>query len=206
MATGTTCYTLDEHRLAITVGDIVGRGVQAAAAMGQLRSAARAMARLVEDPGALLGALDEFTATTGQGRYSSMAYLVVDTLHGELQYSIAGHPPPVLRTPDGAVELLQTEGAPLLGITCNRATVRRPLAPGSWLVVYTDGLIERRAEGLDVRTRPDRDGRPELGRTGRPGHLLCLARLPTPATGRGGGRRGDRDRVPLDMRRDMGLT
>ncbi len=143
-------YALDEHRLAITVGDIVGRGVQAAAAMGQLRSAARAMARLVEDPGALLGALDEFTATTGQGRYSSMAYLVVDTLHGELQYSIAGHPPPVLRTPDGAVELLQTEGAPLLGITCNRATVRRPLAPGSWLVVYTDGLIERRAEGLDV--------------------------------------------------------
>ena len=108
------------------------------------------MARLVDDPGALLGAMDEFTTTTGQGRYSSMAYLVLDTRHGELQYSIAGHPPPVLRTPDGAVELLQTEGAPLLGIECKRATIRRPVAPGSWLVVYTDGLIERRAEGLDV--------------------------------------------------------
>ena len=143
-------YALDERRLAITVGDIVGRGVQAAAAMGQLRSAARAMAQLVDDPAALLTAIDELTSSTGQGRYSSMAYLVLDTSSGALEYSIAGHPPPVIRLPDGTTELLDAGGAPLLGIECKRETFRRHIPPGTLLVVYTDGLIERRTEGVDV--------------------------------------------------------
>ena len=142
-------YALDERRLAIAVGDIVGRGVQAAAAMGQLRSAARAMAQLVDDPAALLTAVDELTTSTGQGRYSSMVYLVVDTSTGTLEYSVAGHPPPVLRLPDGSTELLDA-GAPLLGIECKRETSRRHIPPGALLVVYTDGLIERRTEGVDV--------------------------------------------------------
>ena len=143
-------YALDEHRLAITIGDVVGRGVQAAAAMGQLRSAARAMAHLVEDPAGLLSAVDELTTSTGQGRYSSMAFLVLDTETGDLEYSVAGHPPPVLRLPDGSTESLDAGNAPLLGIECKRETMRRRIPPGTLLVAYTDGLVERRTEGLDT--------------------------------------------------------
>ena len=143
-------YALDERRLAITIGDVVGRGVQAAAAMGQLRSATRAMAHLVDDPAGLLTAVDALTTSTGQGRYSSMAFFVLDTETGDLEYSIAGHPPPVLRLPDGSTELLDSGSAPLLGIECKRETIRRRIPRGTLLVVYTDGLVERRTEGLDA--------------------------------------------------------
>ena len=143
-------YALDEHRLAITIGDVVGRGVQAAAAMGQLRSATRAMAHLVDDPAGLLTAVDALTTSTGQGRYSSMAFFVLDTETGDLEYSIAGHPPPVLRLPDGSTELLDSGSAPLVGIECKRETIRRRIPRGTLLVVYTDGLVERRTEGLDA--------------------------------------------------------
>jgi GAF domain-containing protein len=143
-------YALDDRRLAITIGDVVGRGVQAAAAMGQLRSATRAMAQLVEDPAGLLSAVDELTANTGQGRYASMAFLVLDTATGDLEYSVAGHPPPVIRLPNGSTEALDTGSAPLLGIECKRETLRRHVPPGTLLVAYTDGLVERRTEGLDA--------------------------------------------------------
>ena len=143
-------YALDERRLAITIGDVVGRGVQAAAAMGQLRSATRAMAHLVDDPAGLLSAVDALTTSTGEGRYSSMAFFVLDTKTGDLAYSVAGHPPPVIRLPDGSTEALDTGNAPLLGIECKRETLRRRIPPGTLLVVYTDGLVERRTEGLDT--------------------------------------------------------
>jgi GAF domain-containing protein len=143
-------YALDSRRLAITIGDVVGRGVQAAAAMGQLRSATRAMAHLVEDPAGLLSAVDELTASTGQGRYASMAFMVLDLETGDLEYSVAGHPPPVIRLPDGSTEALDTGSGPLLGIECKRETLRRRVPPGTLLVAYTDGLVERRTEGLDA--------------------------------------------------------
>jgi serine phosphatase RsbU (regulator of sigma subunit) len=79
-----------------------------------------------------------------------MAFLVLDTETGELEYSVAGHPPPVIRLPDGATEALDTGSAPLLGIECKRETLRRRVPPGTLLVAYTDGLVERRTEGLDA--------------------------------------------------------
>jgi Stage II sporulation protein E (SpoIIE)/Phosphoserine phosphatase RsbU, N-terminal domain/GAF domain len=141
---------LDEDRLALAVGDIVGRGVPAAASMGQLRSATRALAPMVDDPGELLVALDQYVATTGQGMHSTIAYVVVDTRHELLRHALAGHPPPVLRMPDGTTHLLDAGHGPLLGMNAARHSATTPITPGALLVLYTDGLIERRGEPVDV--------------------------------------------------------
>ena len=146
-------YSLDEHRVAISVGDIVGKGVEAAASMGQLRSATRALSQVVEGPAALLTAVDQFTTATGQGRYSSMIHLVLDTRSCEFEYSVAGHPPPVLRRPDGMTELLEDGRGPLLGVECERRAGHCAVPSGTLLVFYTDGLIERRSEPIDAGIR-----------------------------------------------------
>ncbi len=143
-------YALDDHRVAVTVGDVVGRGVQAAAVMGQLRSATRAIAALVDEPGELLAALDGFVTAGEQGRYSSIAFAVLDTRTGELRHAVAGHPPPVLRLPDGTTRLLESGHGPLLGVPCERTTASVNLPPGGLLVLYTDGLVERRDELVDA--------------------------------------------------------
>jgi serine phosphatase RsbU (regulator of sigma subunit) len=79
-----------------------------------------------------------------------MAYVVLDATTGALDHSIAGHPPPVLRLPDGSTILLETGRGPLLGIACTRVTESRSISPGTTLVMYTDGLIERRSESVDA--------------------------------------------------------
>jgi serine phosphatase RsbU (regulator of sigma subunit) len=143
-------FALDDHRLAIAMGDVVGQGVQAAAVMGQLRSAIRAMGVLIGDPGSLVAAADDYVRTTGHGEYSSMTYIVLDTRTGELHHAVAGHPPPLLRLPDGSTELLTTGRGPLLGIDGERATATRHIERGTLLLLYTDGLVERRGESVDV--------------------------------------------------------
>jgi hypothetical protein len=141
---------IDDDRIAVVVGDIVGRGVEAAASMGQLRSATRALASRVDSPAELLAELDRFTVNTTQGRYSSLAYVVVDMARRELTYSVAGHPPPVLRHPDGSTATLDDGRGPLLGMPCVRTGAAMPFAPGARLVMYSDGLVERRGESVDV--------------------------------------------------------
>ncbi len=141
---------LDEQRVAIVVGDVVGRGVEAAASMGQLRSAVRALARQIERPAALVTAVSEFTASTGPGRYASLAYLVLDTHSGQLDFAIAGHPPPIVQRPDGEATQLRGALGPVLGVGCGRTDASLRVTPGSRLVVYTDGLVERRGESLDA--------------------------------------------------------
>lgn len=140
---------IDDHRLAIVVGDIVGRGVDAAASMGQLRSAARALATRIDEPGEVVSALDAYADTTGRGRYSSLAYLVLDTVSGEIAHCIAGHPPPVLRQPDGRISLMESGRGPLLGIRGHRDDAVHRIVPGTRIVLYTDGLVDRRGESID---------------------------------------------------------
>ena len=142
---------LDDHRVAIVIGDVVGRGIEAAAAMGQLRSATRALTGRVDDPADLIAALDEFTTATGQGRYSTLALAVFDTRRHTVTHAIAGHPPPVLRLPDGSTSLLDTGRGPLVGVASQRQHAVLHLPPGrSQVVLYTDGLVEHRGEPLDV--------------------------------------------------------
>jgi serine phosphatase RsbU (regulator of sigma subunit) len=140
---------LDGHRLAVAVGDIVGRGVPAAATMGQIRSATRALAHLIADPAELLEALDDLTMRTGLGQYSSLVYVVVDTVAGELRHAAAGHPPPALRHGEGPTTMLTEGRGPLLGIECSRAAAVESLRPGTRLVLYTDGLVTAHTRNID---------------------------------------------------------
>ncbi len=121
---------IDDDRVSVVVGDIVGRGVEAAASMGQLRSATRALATAVDSPAELLTELDRFTVSTGQGRYSSIAYVVIDTRRGELAQSIAGHPPPIVQFPDGTARAVGTGRGPLLGMPCQRTGAVSKLESG----------------------------------------------------------------------------
>ncbi len=134
----------------LIVGDVVGRGVSAALAMGQLRSAARALGQQLE-PAELLHALDRFVGDVEDGYFTTMACVIVDPLANELRYSIAGHPPPLLRDARGRVRELSGGRAQPLGAARGvRPQATEPLHDGSLLVLYTDGLVERRREVIDI--------------------------------------------------------
>jgi GAF domain-containing protein/anti-sigma regulatory factor (Ser/Thr protein kinase) len=141
---------IDEHRVALVVGDIVGHGVVAAAAMGQLRSATRALV-VREEPAGVLEALDSYVTTSGQGNLSSVALVVVDTTDGLVTYAVAGHPAPLERAADGTTAFVEEARGPLLGIAApgTRRAVSRRIDAGTSIVLYTDGLVERRGEVID---------------------------------------------------------
>ncbi len=141
---------LPDGRIGIVVGDCVGRGIGAAAVMGQLRSACRAL--LLQDlgPGRTLMALDDFAAKVPGAICTTVFCGVLDRETGVLTYSSAGHPPAVLATPDGTTSMLdQAASTPLAvrpGFT--RPEAHRALPPRSTLLMYTDGLVERRRVAL----------------------------------------------------------
>jgi anti-sigma regulatory factor (Ser/Thr protein kinase) len=136
----------------VVVGDVVGRGIDAATTMGQLRSAIRALAGDEVGPARLLERLDRFTERVDTARMATVAYAEVDLVNGELTYACAGHLPPLMQAPIGAPEfLLQARSAPLgsrAGDT-RRTEQRLRLPSGSRLLLYTDGLIERRTRPID---------------------------------------------------------
>lgn len=134
----------------VVIGDVVGHDVEAAAAMGQLRSVVRSYAYDITTPGSVLERVDQLVAGM---RIPRSAGLVLSTLtrtgdEWRLDYSRAGHLP-VLHVRDGAVTALLTGGGPMIGFGGHgRTTQSVELAPGDVLVYYTDGLIERRDRGL----------------------------------------------------------
>ena len=143
---------LDERRIGVVVGDCVGRGLTAAAVMGRLRSACQALLLTAEGPADVLTALDRLAARI-PGAFATTAFCaVVDVEDGSIVYSCAGHLPGLLAHPDGATELLDRAGWVPLGVATDepRPEASASLAPGGTLVLYTDGLIERRGEGLDL--------------------------------------------------------
>jgi PAS domain S-box-containing protein len=139
-------------RLAVAVGDVIGHGLQAAAVMGMLRSALSAAVRALERPAQALEVLGLY-ARSAEGALGTTAFkAIVDTRSRLISYSNAGHPPPILAHPDGRFELLDQATDPPLGARPEH--VPRPQAtiqyrPGDTLVLYTDGLIERRGEDID---------------------------------------------------------
>jgi PAS domain S-box-containing protein len=146
-------FPLDEDRLAVVVGDVVGRGIHAAATMGQLRSAIRALAPVSDGPAELLTRLDRFVDAVPAATCATVVAAAVDLRTGVLTYACAGHPPPLLLAPDGAVETLWGgRSLPLgLGTAVDRGQEEVTMTPGSRLLLYTDGLVERRDTGLDER-------------------------------------------------------
>jgi serine/threonine-protein kinase RsbW len=145
-------FEVAEGRLALVVGDVVGRGIEAASAMGQLRSATRALAPGADGPGALLEQLDEFVEHVEIARYATLVYAELDLAGGRLRFACAGHPPPVLSSPGGHGELLWEGRSPPLGAFPDmgeRTDDAVQLEPGARLFMYTDGLVERRDRPID---------------------------------------------------------
>jgi serine phosphatase RsbU (regulator of sigma subunit)/anti-sigma regulatory factor (Ser/Thr protein kinase) len=142
-----------EGVLAFGVGDVVGRGLGAASAMGQLRSAVRAVSDLREGPGRLLSRLDRFVEHSEAAAMATLAYAELDLATGELRYACAGHPPPLLLPERGEPRLLWEGRSTPLGAFSrpqHRAEARMFLADGDRVLLYTDGLVERRERSLDA--------------------------------------------------------
>ncbi|WP_152192964.1 SpoIIE family protein phosphatase [Georgenia satyanarayanai] len=147
-------FHLDDHVLAVAVGDIVGRGLDAAVAMGQLRSAGRAVAGPGVGPAQVLGALDRFVQRVPGSTAATLLYGELDLLTGRFRFACAGHLPPLLLGGDGAARLLWDGRSTPLGLTgpgSQRAEAVVDLVPGDRLLLYTDGLVERRDRPLPTR-------------------------------------------------------
>ncbi|MFY1695093.1 SpoIIE family protein phosphatase [Solwaraspora sp. WMMA2101] len=139
-------------RLVLVIGDVVGKGVSAAATMGQLRNALRAYLLEGFAPGDALTRLNRLMATMSRRSLATVVCLSVAPATGELRYASAGHPPPVLVV-DGTAHLLHERalGPPIGAIPASRyATAVTRLDVGTRLICYTDGLIEDRSEGIDA--------------------------------------------------------
>ena len=142
---------LDDGRLALVVGDVVGHGLSAAADMALMRGMVTA---LLLDGVTVADVFDRLTrvfSRRGDKILASAAVVVVDRRLSTLTYATAGHPPPLLIDPDGMITLLDAANGPWLGIAESRPIeVVVPFAVGTQLVMYTDGLVERRNRTFDA--------------------------------------------------------
>jgi len=160
---------IDGGRTALVIGDVMGRGLRAAAVMGQLRTAVRAYARLDLPPHQVMSLLDGLAMEIDANQIATCTYAVWDPSAGTLVYASAGHLPLLLRCPDGTVLRGEEQNGPPLGTgggTHVSHTLR--LLPGTTGVLYTDGLVERRDEDIDhgldhlARTLAGAAGAPEV--------------------------------------------
>jgi serine phosphatase RsbU (regulator of sigma subunit) len=146
-------FWLDEgQNVGLVVGDVVGRGIDAAATMGQLRSAVRALAATGLPPGPLLDALDAYAQRHGVGRMSTLVYAQLEIAGGRLRYACAGHPPPLLATPGEGPDFLWEGRSLPLDVAYLPSGAREDaelrVPPGGAVVMYTDGLVDRPARPL----------------------------------------------------------
>jgi PAS domain S-box-containing protein len=144
-------FRLPDGRLAVAAGDVMGKGLSAAAGMGRVRNALRALALTDPRPAAVLAGLDRlFTATELDEQVTTVAYLVFDPVSGEGLAGNAGHPPPLLLSRDAAPRLDLGEAGTPLGWASPRQQYVFRLPPGQTAVLYSDGLVENRRRGLDA--------------------------------------------------------
>ncbi|KAB1984277.1 SpoIIE family protein phosphatase [Streptomyces triticiradicis] len=144
---------LPESRFALAVGDVVGHGLEAAAVMGMLRSALSASIRAVHNPARALDILGLYARDVEDALATTVIQAVIDPRARRITYSSAGHPPPALLHQDGTYDLLDQATDPPLGARPEpvpHAQATLDYIPGDTLVLYTDGLIERRGEDIDT--------------------------------------------------------
>ncbi len=143
--------TLPDGKLALVVGDVVGKGVQAAASMSQLRNAIRAFSVEPLKPSSALARLNRLAEAALDTSFATVAYLVLDPQTGICRLASAGHPPPLVAFPDGRVEFLErARGLPLgTGIDSRYRQQTIELPAGAIVLLYTDGLVERRGRSID---------------------------------------------------------
>ena len=145
-------FSLPDGRLALAIGDVVGRGFHAAAIMGQLRSGLRAYALGGMSPAVVLERLSSLLRQIEPGRTATLLYLVLDAHGGALTLASAGHPPPLIQPTDREPWYLDLPGSVPLGAARHTRYDDQELefAPGSTILLYTDGLVERRGEPLEA--------------------------------------------------------
>lgn len=141
---------LPSGQVGLAIGDVAGHGLRAAALMGQLRTGLRAYALEGHAPAETLKRLDRLLHTIPGREMATAAYAVIEPATGRLRYASAGHPPPVLVRGGREAGLLGIDAAPPLGTLAFAyyREVETTLAPGDTILLYTDGLIERRRESL----------------------------------------------------------
>jgi anti-sigma regulatory factor (Ser/Thr protein kinase) len=147
-------------RVALVVGDVAGHGVRAAVTMGRLRTAIHTLAMLELPPAESLQQLNELMQELGtrEPHFATCVYAVFDAVAGTCEVASAGHLPPLLVRPDGTNELLDVSPAPPLGVGTGPIQSRTlPVEDGSLLVLYTDGLVEKRTQDIDVGLNRLRD-------------------------------------------------
>ena len=142
---------LPQGRVGVAIGDVVSRGVRAAAVMGQMRIALRAYALDGDGPGRVLDRLDRLVRGLGEREMATVAYAVIHPAASRVELSLAGHLPPLLVKSGGEVRLVDAVRSRPIGVAAARSyeQVELELEPGDTLILYTDGLVERRGESLD---------------------------------------------------------
>jgi serine phosphatase RsbU (regulator of sigma subunit)/uncharacterized protein YigA (DUF484 family) len=141
--------TLEDGRLAIILGDVTGKGIEAAADMAMAKFSFRALARMNPEPGDFLSKVnDVIVDEIGVGKFITMLYVLLDPRAGTVSCASAGHPPALIVPPEGPVVLLQASGL-ALGIEPGQQypAAQTTLTPGSAVVLYTDGVVESRRDG-----------------------------------------------------------
>lgn len=144
-------FRLPDDRLAVAVGDVMGKGVLAAAGMGRVRNALRALALNDPRPAAVLAGLDRlFSATEDEEQFTTVAYVVIDPVTGQGEFSNAGHPPPLLISHDAPARVSTLEPGTPLGWPSQRQQTSFSIETGNTVVFYSDGLVENRRRGVDA--------------------------------------------------------
>ncbi|RKQ86177.1 signal transduction histidine kinase [Solirubrobacter pauli] len=142
---------LGAGRTGLVLGDVIGRGVRAAAVMGQLRAAVRAYAQLELSPADVLEMLDHVVGQLGAEQIVTCLFAIFDPRDCSLTYANAGQLPPLLVAPGEGPQRLDGSAGPPLGTGSPRFTeARADLIAGSHLALYTDGLVERRDRVIDA--------------------------------------------------------
>jgi GAF domain-containing protein/anti-sigma regulatory factor (Ser/Thr protein kinase) len=144
---------LPDGRIGVAIGDVVGHGIEAATLMGSLRTALQAYAVQGLSPAQVAPLLARFALATGPAGMATYLYGVVDAARTSFTFVNSSHPAPLVVRPDGTAELAEAELLPPVGaaLLASVRETRIALEPGTTLVLYTDGLVERRGERLSTR-------------------------------------------------------
>jgi sigma-B regulation protein RsbU (phosphoserine phosphatase) len=143
-------FHLDEHTIALTVGDVSGHGLPAATCMGQIRNAIRAYAHQGQPPDAIARDLSSLVPSLDGNHFATLAHFTIDTRSGNYLAVNCGHLPPLLVNA-GTCQRIPWPSAPPVGMGIEHAyqLIEGTLGPGEHLVLYTDGLVERRNETIE---------------------------------------------------------
>lgn len=148
-------FTLADGRIGLSIGDVQGHNIEAAAFMGQVRAGLRALASVTSEPGEILARTNELLLSLGSDLFATCTFIRLDPCAGVLESARAGHLPCVWATADGKSGVATDEGGPPLGIQAGVSypVTRYELTTGGMFVLLTDGVVEgpclRLEEGLD---------------------------------------------------------